>query len=51
MFFSEINQKYKYANHMQSMLMNIDEVDVKKWMFHHAKRNEIVNIHRVTEPG
>ena len=23
------------------MLININEVDVKKWIFHHAKRNQI----------
>ena len=30
LFFFWKKQKHKYANHMQIMLMNINEVDVKK---------------------
>ena len=35
-------QNYKYANHMQIMnIINIYEVDVKKWISHCSKRNKI----------
>ena len=31
----------KYANHMQIMFKNINEVDVKKWISHRSKKNKI----------
>ena len=41
-FYLETNKNY--ANHMQIMLMlmNINVVDVKKWISDHSKRNKIL---------
>ena len=41
---SRNKEKYKYANPMQIMFMNISEVDVKKWISHHVKTNKIYGV-------
>ena len=41
---SRKKEKYKYANPMQIMFMNINEVDVKKWISHRVKRNKIYGV-------
>ena len=40
-------QKYRYSNHMPIMLMNINEVDVKKWKTHRSKRNTFMGLGKV----
>ena len=40
-FIQKQTKNDKYANHMQIMLMDINEVLVKKWISHRAQRNII----------